>query len=197
VSTRERGTIEAAPTLEQAFQRASRGDRGAFGAVVSQTSGRLFRLAARITGDPGEAEDALQDAYLRAFDALAAGRFDGRSEAYTWLYRIVANASLDALRARRRRRTRLGDEPTDAEAAAPAVDDAGRLAARAALRELDAWLAELPDDQRAALVLKEIEGLSSNEVAEIMKCSVGAVEQRLVRARATLRRRSGERDEQA
>ena len=203
MSTRGRETGEAPlerpgdpkQGLEDALARAARGDRAAFSRVVSETSARLYRLAARITGDPGEAEDTLQEAYMRAFDALVAGRFDGRSEAYTWLYRIVANASLDALRSRKRRRARLGAEPPDLEQAAPAVDDAARLGARAALRELDAWPSELPDDQRAALVLKEIEGLSSNEVAEIMKCSVGAVEQRLVRARTALRRRSGERDE--
>src|SRR6185369_3078591 len=122
----------------------------------------LHRLAARITGDPGEAEDALQDAYLRAFDALTAGRFDGRAGVETWLYRIVANAALDALRSRRRRRARV-DADADGENAASPIDDAERMAARAALRELDGFLAELPADQRTAIVLKEIEGLSSNE----------------------------------
>lgn len=179
--------------LGAAFARAARGDRGAFSQIVTDTQSRLYRLAARITGDPGDAEDVLQDAYLRAFDALVAGRFDGRSDAYTWLYRIVANASLDALRSKKRRRAKIGAEPNDAEEMAPPVDGGAQLDARAALRELDAWLSDLPDDQRAALVLKEVEGLSTAEVSVIMKCSVGAVEQRLVRARAALRRRGMER----
>ncbi len=173
--------------------RAASGDRAAFEVLVTRTTPRLYRLAARITGDPGDAEDALQDAYLRAFDALAEGRFDQRSGVETWLYRIVANSALDTLRARKRRRARVDLDPEGSSEGAP-VDDQGRLAARAALRELDAWMEELPPDQRTAIVLKEIEGLSSNEVAEVMKCSVGAVEQRLVRARATLRRRSGDGD---
>src|SRR5262249_31773929 len=147
---------------------------------------------ARITGDLAEAEDVLQEAFLRAFDALRNGRFDRRAGVETWLYRIVANASLDAVRARRRRHARVELDPEGNGDAA--TDDGGRLAARAALRELSEWLAELPPDQRTAIVLKEVEGLSSSEVAEIMKSSVGAVEQRLVRARAALRRRSGEGD---
>jgi RNA polymerase sigma-70 factor (ECF subfamily) len=193
VQERERGTEDRGSSLEALASRAARGERAAFEALVTRTTPRLYRLAARITGDPGEAEDALQDAFLRAFDALADGRFDQRSGIETWLYRIVANAALDSLRARRRRRARVDLDPEGSSEGGP-VDDGDRLAARAALRELDAWMEELPADQRTAIVLKEIEGLSSNEVAQIMKCSVGAVEQRLVRARATLRRRSGEGD---
>ena len=184
-------TNNAEASLEEAAGRAAAGDHAAFGAIVARTTPRLYRLAARITGDPGEAEDVLQEAFLRAFDALGEGRFDGRAGVETWLYRIVANAALDALRARKRRRARV---ELDAANEGEAVDDRRRLAARAALRELDAWLGELPADQRTAIVLKEIEGLSSSEVADIMKSSVGAVEQRLVRARAALRRRSEEGD---
>lgn len=129
---------------------------------------------------------------MRAFDALNDGRFDGRAGVETWLYRVAANAALDALRARKRRRVRFDVDEPDAQEPADAGDADARLAARAALRELDAWLAELPPDQRTAIVLKEVEGLSTGEIAEIMKCSPGAVEQRLVRARVTLRRRSEE-----
>lgn len=179
-------------SLEDAAARAARGDRAAFGVLVAQTTPRLFRLAARILGDPGDAEDALQEAYMRAFDALNDGRFDGRAGVETWLYRVAANAALDALRARKRRRVRFDVDEPNAQEPADAGDAAARLAARSALRELDAWLAELPPDQRTAIVLKEVEGLSTGEIAEIMKCSPGAVEQRLVRARATLRRRSEE-----
>jgi RNA polymerase sigma-70 factor (ECF subfamily) len=189
--------------IQGAFEAVAAGDAAAFSSVIEATSARLYRLAARMLGDPQEAEDVLQDAYLRAFDALRGRRFDGRSSPETWLYRIVANASLDALRARRRRRRfwglggggRRGQRDSDAgEAdvaeAAEQVSTADRLAAREALRELDAWLAELPPDQRTALVLKELEGLPAGEVAAIMGSSVGAVEQRLVRARTALRRRS-------
>jgi RNA polymerase sigma-70 factor (ECF subfamily) len=187
VTAREQGpSLDASHALDAAARRVEGGNHGAFAAIVRETTPRLYRLAARIMADPGEAEDVLQDAYVRAFDALVDGRFDGRAGIATWLYRIVANTALDALRARKRRRTdAAGDEGADAP-----VDDEGRLAARAALRELAGFLEELPADQRTAVVLKELEGLSSSEVAEVMGCSVGAVEQRLVRARTTLRRRS-------
>jgi RNA polymerase sigma-70 factor, ECF subfamily len=181
-----RSSFDASPVLDAAARRVEAGDSAAFAAIVRETTPRLYRLAARIMADGGEAEDVLQDAYMRAFDALSAGRFDGRAGIATWLYRIVANTAMDALRARRRRkRTALVDDVADAP-----VDDEGRLAARAALHELRGFLEDLPADQRTALVLKELEGLSSSEAAEVMGCSVGAVEQRLVRARATLRRRS-------
>ncbi len=176
--------------LEDAADLAARGHRGAFDAIVARTTPKLYRLAARIMGDQGEAEDVLQDAYIRAFDALLAGKFDRRSNLETWLYRIVANGALDALRSRKRRRARY-DLDSEGVDEAP-QSDGSRLAARAALRELDVMLAELPPDQRTAIVLKEVEGLSSNEVAEVMNCSVGSVEQRLVRARATLRKKSEE-----
>jgi RNA polymerase sigma-70 factor, ECF subfamily len=182
----QRPSFDASPALDAAARRVEAGDHAAFAVIVRETTPRLYRLAARIMADSGEAEDVLQDAYVRAFDALVAGRFDGRAGIATWIYRIVANTALDALRARRRRRQQaFADDSADA-----AVDDAARLAARAALRELGGLLEDLPADQRAAVVLKEIEGLTLNEVAEVMGCSVGAVEQRLVRARATLRRRN-------
>lgn len=185
-SGEQRAGSETSPPLSAAVRRVEGGDHAAFADIVVATTPRLYRLAARIMADAGDAEDVLQDAYLRAFDALVAGRFDGRAGIETWMYRIVANTALDALRARRRRRKRVEIDDT----AEIAVDDAGRLGARAALRELAGVLEDLPAEQRTALVLKEIEGLSSNEVAEVMRCSVGAVEQRLVRARVTLRRRT-------
>jgi RNA polymerase sigma-70 factor (ECF subfamily) len=99
-----------------------------------------------------------------------------------WLYRIVTNGAIDA---RRRRQRRPVAEWTD-DAAAPA-----RLEHQQAVRELVAWLDDLPAVQRAALVLSAFEGLSQREIAEIQGCSEGAVEQRLVRARAALRARGG------
>lgn len=185
-SGEKRPSSDTSSALDAAVRRVEAGDHAAFSGIVATTTPRLYRLAARIMADPGDAEDVLQDAYLRAFDALVAGRFDGRAGIETWMYRIVANTALDALRARRRRRQRVEAH----DHVEVSVDDGGRLGARAALRELAGMLEDLPPDQRAAVVLKEIEELTSNEVAELMGCSVGAVEQRLVRARATLRRRT-------
>jgi len=155
-----------------------------FQAVVASTSTRLYRLAARVLGSEADAEDVLQDAYLRAFEAWRGGGFDARSSIDTWLYRIVIRVAVNFLRTRRRSDAR--------EAAAPAAGSNAQraLEARAELAELSKWLDLLPPDQRAALVLKELEGLSSADVAQVLECSVGAVEQRLFRARATLRKRS-------
>src|SRR5450432_2232240 len=90
------------------------GDRAAFGAIVRATERAMFRVAARLLGDYDEAGDVLQDAYVRAFEALTSGEFDGRSSVSTWLYRVVTNASLDALRARRRRRAVPIEEASEA-----------------------------------------------------------------------------------
>src|SRR4051812_41166564 len=79
--------------IEAAVKRMVEGDRAAFKTIVLETTPRLYRLSARMMGDEGEAEDVLQDAYVRAFDAIVEGRFDGRSGATTWLYRIVTNAA--------------------------------------------------------------------------------------------------------
>jgi RNA polymerase sigma-70 factor, ECF subfamily len=169
--------------LEKALERSAGGDAAAFNAIVAATAPKLFRLATRLMGNLQDAEDVLQDAYIRAYDAARARRFEGRSGVSTWLYRIVTNAALDALRARQRLAAQRGEADEQAQS--------GRsVEASAELRELATWLAELPGEQRAALVLKELEGLTSGKIAEILGCSEGAVEQRLVRARATLRERS-------
>lgn len=170
--------------LDEAVERVMAGDAAAFQQIVEATADALVRLSARILGRVDEAEDAVQEAYLKAFRALQAGQFDRRSSVRTWLYRIVTNTSLDA---RRSRRGQTLDEPLALEAV-----DVGGAEARLSLRELADWLSVLPEEQRVALVLSAVEGMSSAEIGEVMGCSEGAVEQRLVRARATLRRRRGE-----
>jgi RNA polymerase sigma-70 factor, ECF subfamily len=167
--------------LEEAAQRVAAGDRSAFEAIVRSTQQPLLRTAARVLGSREEALDVLQDAYLRAFGALLDGSFDGRARVSSWLYRVVMNASLDALRARRRRPT-VPMADSEPEAGGNGTE------ARAALGELGRMLDLLPEDQRAALVLRELEGLSNAEVAEVLETTEGAIEQRLIRARATLRR---------
>ena len=152
---------------------------------VEGTADPLYRLAARVLGDLDAADDVLQEAYLRAFAALRRGEFSGESEVRTWLYRIVINVALNARRAQRRREKNVPPAPSE-------LESSDRLAARLQLRELAQWMKDLPDDQRAVLVLKELEGLTAKEVAAVLECSESAVEQRLVRARATLRRRSSD-----
>jgi RNA polymerase sigma-70 factor (ECF subfamily) len=168
-------------SLNEAARKVAGGDRGAFRTIVEATQQRLIRMTARILGSVPDAEDAVQRAYVRAYRALAAGKFDARSSIETWLYRIATNTAIDALRQRGRR-------PKTRDAAVePSWDGAQAAHAHLALRELDAWLEVLPEEQRTALLLKCVEGLSSAEIAVALGCSEGAVEQRLVRARAALR----------
>lgn len=172
--------------LSLVARRVTRGDPAAFRIIVEHTQQQSYRLAARIMGSTADAEDALQEAYVKAYRALSEGRFDERAGLGTWLRRVVTNTCIDALQRR---------------AARPAGDDTaldnGRFAsgldpeALTALAELGDWLDELPPEQRAALVLCAVEGLTAPEAADALGCSVGAVEQRLVRARATLRQRRG------
>ncbi len=171
--------------LDDAVRRVAAGDAAAFRRIVAATSATLVRLGARITGSQSEAEDVVQEAYVKAFQAISGGRFEQRAKVATWLRQIVTHGAIDALRGRARR-------PVPSET----VDDVGfgvegSADARVALAELDDLLRELPPEQRAAVVLQSVEGHAVSEIAVIMGCSEGAVEQRLVRARATLRERLG------
>ncbi|MFT3708653.1 MAG: RNA polymerase sigma factor [Archangium sp.] len=139
----------------------------------------LFRLALRLTGRRAEAEDVVQDAFVKALSELRAGRFRGQSSLSTWLYRITVNVAFD----RARSSTRRVVEPALEEPRSESPDDSIEL------RELREALAALPEDQRLALVLKELQGLTAREIAQTMERTEGAVEQLLVRARAELKRR--------
>ena len=169
--------------LEQAVDRVLAGDRAAFQLIVDATSQQLVRLGARIMGNQADAEDVVQEAYVKAYRALTAGEFERRSSANTWLYRIVVNGAIDAKRSRKRR-GEASDEQVEL-----GWDGAALAEARVALTELDEWLEALPADQRAALVLQTMEGLNNTEIAQVMGVSEGAVEQRLVRARTALRQK--------
>jgi RNA polymerase sigma-70 factor, ECF subfamily len=153
---------------------------------VQATGAGLVRYAARILGSVADAEDAVQESYVKAYDALLAGHFEGRSSLKTWLYRIVTRTALD----HRRKRAR---QERQAEAELPrGFDGSADADAHVALRELEDLLVDLPDEQRSALLLQAMEGFTNREIGEILGCSEGAVEQRLVRARAALREKAPE-----
>ncbi|MBP6829695.1 MAG: sigma-70 family RNA polymerase sigma factor [Deltaproteobacteria bacterium] len=166
------------------MRRVVQGDTDAFRRIVDATSEGLVRLGARIVGSLSEAEDVVQDSYVKAYQALTSGRFERRSSVTTWLRHIVTNTAIDSLRSRSRRPV-----PSDTIAESGWDGEAG-AEAHMALAELNELLGALPPDQRAAVVLQSVEGHAVSEIAVILGCSEGAVEQRLVRARATLRERS-------
>ncbi|MEZ4254193.1 MAG: sigma-70 family RNA polymerase sigma factor [Polyangiales bacterium] len=170
-------------SLDEAVARVRRGDAHAFAVIVNGTQHRLVRLGARLLGSAADGEDAAQEAYVRAYRAIVDGKFDGRSKVDTWLYRIMTNVALDALRARSRRP--VSDEIPEGLAGSGEAE----ATAHVSLRELDSLLKDLPPDQRIALTLQAMEGFTAKEIAELTDSTEGAVEQRLVRARAELRRK--------
>jgi RNA polymerase sigma-70 factor, ECF subfamily len=160
------------------------GDKAAFGELVRRHRDRLWAVALRTIGDREEAADAVQDALLSAHRNAA--RFRGDSAVTTWLHRIVVNASLDRIRRRQAHPTvplpdgsRSDDRPSGVEPAAPAVDHETSMLVRQAL-------ADLPPDQRAAIVLVDIQGYPVAEAAEILDVAVGTIKSRCARGRARM-----------
>lgn len=151
------------------------GDLEAFEALVRRHQAAVYRVALRLLGSDADAHDATQEAFLRAWRAL--GRFHGRSAVSTWLYRIVTRRCLDVIAARRTSAA-LPDTARD-----PRAGPAEAAERRERLRAVTAAIAELPGEQRAALVLREFEGLSYEEVAEVLDITVPAVKSRIHRAR--------------
>lgn len=164
------------PRTDEALMRAhAAGDPVAFGELVRRHRDRLWAIALRTLGDRDEAADALQDALLSAY--RSAGRFRGDAAVTTWLHRIVVNACLDRVRRRQARPT--VPLPEVAEPAAPPTDSDTVLDVRTAL-------ARLPAEQRAALVLVDIQGYGVAEAAEILGVAEGTVKSRCARGRARL-----------
>jgi RNA polymerase sigma-70 factor (ECF subfamily) len=153
------------------------GDPQAFDTLVRAHRQRMWAVALRTLRDPEEAADAVQDACLSAFRSAASYR--GEARVTTWLHRIVVNACLD--RARRR-----AVRPTVPLPEQPPADPRDQLAERETGLEVEQALATLPDDQRLALVLVELEGLSVAEAAQLLKVPEGTVKSRCFRGRARL-----------
>ena len=163
------------------------GQTEAFGELVRQHQDRLYPTVFRLTGSPEEAQDVLQEAFLRAFTKL--DRFQGESSFYTWVYRIAVNLALSQRR-KRRPNTQLGDNPTRSatEIVDPGENDPSlRLERLERDRLIQQALDALAPDHRAVVVLKEYDGLRYEEIAEILSIPVGTVRSRLHRARSELR----------
>lgn len=167
------------------------GDPLAFTEIVRRHKDRLWSVALRTTGDPEEASDALQDALISAY--RRADSFRGDSAVTTWLHRIVVNASLDRMRRRAVRPwvplPEEGEDSGDRAAMADRralTDPHDAMAAREVSLEIEQALALLPPDQRAAVVLVDIEGWSVEEAAAMLECPTGTVKSRCFRGRAKL-----------
>lgn len=181
--------MTASETDQQLVQRAQRGDLRAFDLLVLKYQGRIGALVSRYIADAGEVEDVTQEAFIKAYRALS--KFRGDSAFYTWLYRIAANAAKNHLVAKGRR---PGADATieDAEAFDDGglVSETGSPEAMAMGDELalvvEQALQSLPEELRAALTLRELEGLSYDDIAEVLGCPVGTVRSRIFRAREAI-----------
>jgi RNA polymerase sigma-70 factor, ECF subfamily len=181
----------AAASDRDLVDRARGGDAEAFGLLVRRHQKRIFRLAVHLTKSATEAEDITQDTFVRAYQALS--RFDGRSEPFTWLYRIAVNLSLNHLRQRKSRKVdHSDDDPRIAAMLSETrpgmqADPASAADQRKLAEALCAGVDALSETLRTTLVLVSIDGLSHEQAAEVLGCPVGTIAWRVHEARRKLR----------
>lgn len=182
------GTADAA-----LVQRVKQGDRSAFDLLVVKYQHKILNLIMRYVKDPSEALDVAQEAFLKAYRAMPS--FRGDSAFYTWLYRIAINTAKNHLVAARRRPMNLEFEVTESENFEPFAmlrdgDTPERLALTDEIGEaINKAVDDLPDELRTAILLREIEGMSYEQIAEAMECPVGTVRSRIFRAREAIDKR--------
>ena len=185
----------------QQVEQARAGDMGAFSRLVIRYQDRILNTCWRLCGNLEDAQDLTQEAFLKALESI--GSFRGRSGFYTWLYRIAVNLALS-----HRRKTRravklslhggeggLPDDPPADEVAGHGSSDREDPQVKLSAREIEqlvvAGLERLDDDHRAVIVLRDIESLDYQQIAEILEVPAGTVKSRLHRGRMELRRRLG------
>ena len=174
--------------IDQALvERVQQGDKQAFDVLVLKYQNKIIQLIYRYVHDPDEARDVAQDAFIKAYKAI--DRFRGDSAFYTWIYRIAINTAKNHLVASARRPPKNDIDAQDAEQYEGAMGlkeyaTPERLLLRDEIQALIAKaIDELPDDLRTAIILRELEGLSYEEIAQTMECPIGTVRSRIFRAR--------------
>ncbi|MBF6615666.1 RNA polymerase sigma factor RpoE [Pollutimonas thiosulfatoxidans] len=171
--------------------RVQRGDKRAFDLLVLKYQRKIMRLLSRMIRDPAEVEDVAQEAFIKAYRALP--QFRGDSAFYTWLYRIAINTARNWQAASGRRPITLNAIETEDGETFSQIDNLtdnstpeSTLASRQVVETVNKAINSLPDDLRTAIVLREIEGMSYEDIAQSMGCPIGTVRSRIFRAREAI-----------
>lgn len=175
---------------QELVKRVQKGDKAAFDLLVIKYQHKLVHLVNRYVKDPSEAQDVAQDAFIKAYRALP--EFRGESAFYTWLYRIAINTAKNYLLSRSRRHydyeidvqdaEQLGDTPLLKDIETPEE----LLMNEQVVQVISAAIDALPEEMRVAITLREFEGMSYEEIAEVMDCPIGTVRSRIFRARESI-----------
>ena len=180
---------------QKLVERVQKGDKGAFDLLVLKYQHKIVNLIMRYVRDPELSLDIAQEAFIKAYRALP--RFRGDSAFYTWLYRIAVNTAKNHLAAQRRRPMNVeldmqDPEQYDLHAKLKETDTPEGMALSDELQEtVERAIAALPEDLRSAIVLRELDGMSYEEIAEAMECPVGTVRSRIFRARDAIGKKVG------
>jgi RNA polymerase sigma-70 factor (ECF subfamily) len=175
---------------EDLVLRVQQGDRSAFDLLVIKYQHKIIQLVNRYVKDPSEAQDVAQEAFIKAYRAL--GNFRGDSAFYTWLYRIAINTAKNYLVSRSRRSSDYQVDIQDAEAIENAPQLQGMetperlLLNQEIIDTIKTAIEKLPEEMRTAIMLREFEGMSYEEIATAMDCPVGTVRSRIFRAREAI-----------
>jgi RNA polymerase sigma-70 factor (ECF subfamily) len=187
-ANRERGKMSDREVDQQLVERAQQGDKKAFELLVLKYQRKLERLLSRIIRDPFEIEDVAQEAFIKAYRALP--NFRGDSAFYTWLYRIGINTAKNYLIGQGRKApTTTAFDSDDAESFEDAAGlrdyntPEAQLMSKQIAETVNRTIDKLPEELRTAIMLREIDGLSYEEIAQIMDCPIGTVRSRIFRAR--------------
>ncbi|MGZ8094811.1 MAG: RNA polymerase sigma factor RpoE [Methylosarcina sp.] len=175
---------------EELVLRVQQGDKSAYDLLVIKYQHRIIQLVNRYIKDPSDAQDVAQEAFIKAYRAL--GNFRGESAFYTWLYRIAINTAKNYLMSRSRRSADAQVDVQDAEQIEKAPQLQGmetperQLLNEEIVETIKTAIAKLPEEMRIAIMLREFEGMSYEEIAQAMDCPVGTVRSRIFRAREAI-----------